>query len=258
MTILSQLFPAGLPGPSEGFRFVSGAGQRFDGLLDWAQLEQILAHACFDGTGSAAIGAALDIAAGPSRVCVLRNGNEVWRAPRWLDAEGFRERLRGATLRVEAIEEVHAPIEEALASRLRSLAPATYINAYAAWGSSAGLALHYDYTDIIVLQLEGQKQWQIYRPTREPIRGSESRAYKDALQAADAGESNDLDELRRVEAGLVWEGMLTAGDALYLAPGWFHRVRSVGSPTLHLACAFRAPAGPGDPPPCLRLPDALR
>jgi ribosomal protein L16 Arg81 hydroxylase len=152
---------------------------------------------------------------------------------------------------------VHPPVRS-LAEQLRRHAPMAYCNAYAAWGSSPGLGIHYDYTNIIVLQVEGRKHWKVYRPTRKAVRGPESTAYKEALQQAERGESGDVAELHRVYEGLYWEGMLERGDALFLPPGWFHAALPAGDPTLHLSCAFDAPMGTGDDAPSIRLPHALR
>ena len=46
-------------------------------------------------------------------------------------------------MRVEALEEVHPPLAELAAALSRPGAP-VYLNAYAAWGISMGLALHYE------------------------------------------------------------------------------------------------------------------
>ncbi|MFJ2863935.1 JmjC domain-containing protein [Kitasatospora sp. NPDC087314] len=257
MTSLLPVFPDGLPlGGAEPVRAtVPGLAA----LLTWGDLERILATSCFEGAGSEAIRDALNLPGpGLSRVCVLTNGESIWRAPRGTALADLRRRLPGATLRVEALEEVHPPLA-ALAAELSSVGGAVYINAYAAWSDRKGLALHYDYTDNLVLQIEGRKHWRIYRPTRPAVRGPESSAYKEGLQAAARGEDpGDHEGLREVRAGLFWEGDLTAGDVLYVPPGWFHEVVPVGEPTLHLACAY-ASAGPGfRDAGTIRLPEELR
>jgi hypothetical protein len=257
MSLLDTIFPAGAAAPGDEPRRVSIPA--LEHLLTWGDLERILATSCFEGPGSATIQKDLSLPdPGMSRVCVLTNGESIWRAPRRTSPDELRRRLAGATLRVEALEEVHPPLAELAAELSRPGAP-VYVNAYAAWGSLKGLALHYDYTDNLVLQLAGRKHWRIYRPTRPAVRGPESTAYKEGIQAAARGEAGGTpDELRRVRAGLFWEGELTAGDALYVPPGWFHEVTPVGVPTLHLACAFAA--APGEPavlPTAIRLPDEL-
>jgi hypothetical protein len=234
---------------------IAGPAERFADILTWRDIERILQGACFDGPGSAAIRQALGFDSGPSRVCIITAGREIWRAPRAVDEAEFLRRLPGSTLRIEAIEEVHAPLRT-LADELQSAAPAAYLNAYAAFGAERGLGLHFDYTDIIVLQLQGEKHWSIYRPTRPAIRSPESAAYKDALQRAQRGESADQSELERVYEGLYWQGVLEAGDALFLPAGWFHDVRPLGGPTLHLSCAMGAPPG-GGARPRTTLPQAL-
>lgn len=258
MTLLDAIFPAGIAFPAD--EPVRASIPELEQLLTWGDLERILATSCFEGPGSATIQKDLALPdPGMSRVCVLTNGESIWRAPRRTELAELRQRLAGATLRVEALEEVHPPLTELAAKLSRPEAP-VYINAYAAWGDSKGLALHYDYTDNLVLQLQGRKHWKIYRATRPAVRGPESTAYKEGIQAAARGDSTGTpDELQRVRAGLFWEGELTAGEALYVPPGWFHEVTPVGVPTLHLACAFSATAGEASlVPAAIRLPDELR
>jgi len=134
-------------------------------------------------------------------VCVITGGREIWRVPRRIEGVEFLNRLAGATLRIEAIEEIHPPLRD-LSEELQRESPTIYFNAYASWGTSRGLAIHYDYTKILVLQCEGRKHWSIYRPTRAAVRGPESRTYKDALQRAERGEYDDVAELNRVYSGL--------------------------------------------------------
>lgn len=258
MSLLDTIFPDGPAAPGDKPLRVSISG--LDELLTWTDLERILTTSCFEGPGSATIQKDLSLPdPGMSRVCVLTKGESIWRAPRRTSVEELRGRLAGCTLRVEALEEVHPPLAELAATLSRPEAP-VYINAYAAWASQKGLALHYDYTDNLVLQLEGRKYWKIYRPTRTAVRGPESTAYKEGIQAAARGEAGGTpDELQRVRDGLFWEGELAAGDALYVPPGWFHEVTPMGVPTLHLACAFAATQGePAVVPPGIRLPDELR
>ncbi|TXS05053.1 hypothetical protein EAO73_12410 [Streptomyces sp. col6] len=257
-SLLDTVFPKGSAAPGDEPRRLTVPG--LEQLLTWGDLEHILATSCFDGPGSATIQKFLSLPdPGMSRVCVLTNGEAIWRAPRTTSTEELRRRLGGSTLRVEALEEVHPPLAGIAATLSRPGAP-VYINAYAAWGNQKGLALHYDYTDNLVLQLSGRKHWKIYRPTREAVPGPASSAYKEGIQAAARGEAGgDAEELRRVRSGLFWEGELSAGDALYVPPGWFHEVTPVGVPTLHLACAFSATEGESAVvPPAIRLPDELQ
>lgn len=256
MIAFDELFEGRWPPCWDEPRILRGAGRSLHDLLDWADLEQILATQCFEGSASAAIADALKLDAGPSRVCVIRGGTEIWRVPRQVDAATFAARLSGSTLRIEAVEEVHAPVR-AFADRLSSVAPAVYCNVYAAWGRVPGLGLHYDYTDILVLQLRGEKHWKIYRPTRAAVRGAESSAYKELLQRAERGEADGREALKQVLDGFFWEGVLNSGDALFVPPGWFHSVAPTGAPTLHLSCAFNAPPGSGGSTPAISLPDAL-
>jgi ribosomal protein L16 Arg81 hydroxylase len=120
----------------------------------------------------------------------------------------------GATLILQGVEDL-APKVRALQEAFRdALLARTHVNLYASWRSEKGFDLHWDAHEVMVLQLQGRKQWQIFAPTQDcPL---------------------DTGVPPRPTGAPAWDGMLNAGDVLYLPRGWWHVAYPVNEPSLHL------------------------
>lgn len=143
---------------------------------------------------------------------------------RYLNAVPLGQQLRGgATLVLDAIDLIHAPIG-LLAQRLgRALNCMVQVNTYAGWRESPGLDLHWDRHDVLVLQISGRKHWQVFGPTRRfPL-------------------DPDVEPCPQPDGAPISEIMLTAGDVLYLPRGWWHIATPCDEPTLHLTFGFQSP-----------------
>jgi len=131
----------------------------------------------------------------------------------------------GATLVLDCVEEL-APNVRKLATSFRdALHAGCYVNLYAGWHDQHGLDLHWDSQEIMVLQLQGRKRWQIYEHTR---------AYP--LQ-------EDIEVPPKPATPPAWEGTMEAGDMLYVPRGWWHVAFPQGEPSLHLTVASVPPHG---------------
>lgn len=84
--------------------------------------------------------------------------------------------------------------------------------------------LHHDRTDILFLQVHGEKQWRLIAPTE--------RALLDRVQ----GVATLLDPAE-IEGVVVREVTVKAGDALLVPLGWWHQVRSL-SPSVSLSVSL--------------------
>ncbi|MEY9997730.1 hypothetical protein ABIE67_009849 [Streptomyces sp. V4I8] len=137
---------------------------------------------------------------------------------RRVQAAALHDRLaEGASLVVDAIDEMHPPIGAAAESLERFLCTPVQVNAYASWTAEEGFGTHWDDHDVVVVQLYGAKRWRLYGPTRQ------APAWRDT-EAPAAPEGPPL-----VDA------VLKAGDILYLPRGWWHAVSAdQGTPSLHL------------------------
>ncbi|MET9607242.1 cupin domain-containing protein [Streptomyces sp. NPDC006512] len=139
----------------------------------------------------------------------------------------FHARLAdGASLVIDAIDQMHPPVREAAVGLERFFRTPVQVNAYASWTAEEGFGTHWDDHDVVVLQLEGSKRWKIYGPTRQ------SPAWRD-VEAPKAPTSEPIADI-----------VLTAGDLLYLPRGWWHAVSAdQGTASLHLTFGLATQTG---------------
>lgn len=201
-----------------------GKRDRLAGLLTWGALNELLNthrldpprfRLAIDGTTVPA-----------SAYCQLRTYRRMqsWEAPQpHLVAEQLRA---GATLVLDAIEEMHPPIRELVCGLERHLRTGVQVNAYASWTATEGFGVHWDDHDVIVLQISGAKHWRIYGPTRP------APLYRD-VAFEDEAPTEPIAELT-----------LRAGDVLHVPRGWWHAAAaSAGEPSLHLTCGLATHTG---------------
>jgi ribosomal protein L16 Arg81 hydroxylase len=189
---------------------LSGAADRFAGLLGWDELSAILENTRIAPPliRLSKDGQAIE----PERYVYTPPG--AGNSPR-LDCGRLVALLAdGATLVLQGMEDI-APKVRALSLSFRdALQARTHVNLYAGWRSDNGLDLHWDPHEVMVLQLHGRKRWQIFRPTQDyPL--------DTGVPAKPAGAA-------------AWDGMLNAGDVLYLPRGWWHVAYPVNEPSMHL------------------------
>ncbi|GGT69923.1 cupin domain-containing protein [Actinomadura citrea] len=203
----------------------SSAGrERFAGLLAWAALNQLLDTHRLEPPRLrlSADGATIPAA----EYCQRRTYRRMppWEAPQpHLVAEQLRN---GATLVLDAIEEMHPPIGAMVSTLERHLRTGVQVNAYASWTAREGFGVHWDDHDVIVLQVSGAKRWRIYGPTRP------APLYRD-IEFDDASPEHPIDEF-----------VLQAGDALHVPRGWWHAAAaSTGQHSLHLTCGLATHTG---------------
>lgn len=79
------------------------------------------------------------------------------------------------------------------------------VNTYLTTGPAAGFDLHWDDHDVIVVQLAGEKSWEVRGPSRPaPMFRDSSPSYEP---------SHDI----------VWEGTVEAGEVMHIPRGYWHR-----------------------------------
>jgi hypothetical protein len=207
------------------FQHVAGAKGKFSQLLPWTVLNCILEQHRLD----------------TPRIRLTREGKPVPAAsflshqtsrkashisiPRLRTAELTDELRQGATLVLDAVDELHRPITELAAALERVFRVRIQVNAYAGWRTSHGFDLHWDDHDVFILQVAGRKHWKVYGMTRKyPLA-------RDVVPAADPPTEP------------VWEGLLQDGDLLYIPRGWWHVATPLDEPTLHLTVGVSNPTG---------------
>jgi Cupin superfamily protein len=132
----------------------------------------------------------------------------------------------GATLVLDAVDELHPPVGALALALERLLRTAVQINVYASWTSTEGFGTHWDDHGVLVFQVAGAKRWRIYGPTRP------NPMYRD-IEFADTPPETPIAEMT-----------LRAGDVLYVPRGWWHAAAaSAGKPSLHLSCGLAPHTG---------------
>lgn len=195
------------------FCLVEGPAEKFAGLLTWDMLNDVLTEHRLDYP----------------RLRIVKNG-EVLPPREYLEyafdrrgAKYARVRPRellshvrsGALLHLASIDEAISPLAE-LRSKLEvSLGGKVFVNAMLGTNHSKGFDLHWDSHDVLVVQVAGQKEWKVFGSTDPyPIR-------------------NVMDTVRRPDVA-IWEGILSAGDVLYLPRGCWHSAQAMDVASLHL------------------------
>lgn len=85
------------------------------------------------------------------------------------------------------------------------------VNAYLTTNDAAGFPLHWDDHDVVVVQLAGEKEWEVRGTSRE------APMYRDADPNSAPSES------------IVWTGVMKAGDVMHIPRGHWHQATRAGS-----------------------------
>ena len=129
----------------------------------------------------------------------------------------------GWTLLVQGLD-LHVPAAHELLRAFRFVPDARLDDLMVSWASDGGgVGPHLDSYDVFLLQVQGQRRWQIGR-------------VRDAAWVPGA----PLKLLRHFQAEQEW--LLAPGDMLYLPPMWGHDGVAVGGNCMTCSVGFRAPA----------------
>ncbi|PRY01586.1 cupin domain-containing protein [Allonocardiopsis opalescens] len=197
--------------------------QAFTHLLTWSDLNRLLAaHRLDTPRMRLSAGSTIDVAAYTQRQAYRRMPD--WNRP---VPQLVHERLRaGATLVLDAIDEMHPPINDTAAGLEAWLGTRVQVNAYASWTAQEGFGLHWDDHDVIVVQVAGRKRWRIHGITRVAPLHSD-------LEFDNGVAPDPIDELT-----------MEAGDILHVPRGcWHAAAASEGEPSLHLTCGLNTTTG---------------
>lgn len=181
-------------------------------LFDWPRLNAALAEHRFDPARLSLSGAA---SAGGFRD---RQGR--------VQPDKLTAALRnGATLILNAANEVSAPLRDICDGLAADFTCHSQANLYACWRQTRGFDVHWDDHDVIVVQAEGRKRWSLFGATREaPLVLGDPAAH-------------------RPPADPATEVVLEPGDVLYLPRGCWHAAVGLGEPSLHLTIGLTRRTG---------------
>ncbi len=128
----------------------------------------------------------------------------------------------GVTAVLEAVNEL-SPAVCSLTERLSGeLGARSTANAYMSFGNQSGFGMHNDDHDVIILQLDGCKEWRFIRNP--------------------ASDKATVMDLRDPMEGRDHESIVaSAGDAFYIPKGTWHNVLSMNERSLHLTVSIVYP-----------------
>jgi hypothetical protein len=206
------------------FLHVRGRAGRFARMMPWGRLSEILSRQRLDFPRLRLVrdGKSLPVS---SYLRHATGGRQKTTIPRLKSAGLARELREGATLVLDAVDELSEPVE-ALAKGLELLfRERVQVNLYAGWQTSRGFDLHWDDHDVFILQVTGRKRWSVYGQTRpSPL-------------------VNDIEKAQKPGHAPLWEGTLEDGDLLYIPRGWWHVAVPLAEPTLHLTVGIHNRTG---------------
>jgi len=203
----------------KSYRHIHGWPGKFARLLPWDELNEILMRHRLDYPRlrlmqdgrrlptNTYLRHAASGGGGGSRVSIPR-----------LQHVALTNHLRdGATLVLDAVDELCQPIREVAETLERVFHERVQVNCYAGWRTQRGFDLHWDDHDVFILQVAGRKRWSVYGMTKpSPLRRDDHE-----IQKPDAEQP-------------LWTETLEDGDLLYLPRGWWHVALPLDEPTLHL------------------------
>ena len=128
----------------------------------------------------------------------------------------------GSTMVLQALHRVWPPIIALCQQLAAELGHPVQANAYVTPPQNQGFSNHYDVHDVFVLQIEGEKRWQIHAPVLDaPLR---DQPWSDRKRAV---------EQRAAQPPLI-EAVLKPGDCLYLPRGFLHAAEALGGVSTHV------------------------
>ena len=206
------------------YKYVPGQPGKFSHLLPWAQLNNILRQHRLDFPRLRLVQGGRSLPSS-SYIRHVLSGRRKVQVPRVLPAELTAQLRRGATLVLDAVDELYDALEELAEGLERYFHEHVQINAYAGWRTSRGFDLHWDDHDVFILQVTGRKRWSVYGMTRPyPL-------------------VQDVESSPKPQHEPLWEETLKDGDLLYIPRGWWHVAIPMDEPTLHLTVGIHNRTG---------------
>lgn len=146
------------------YRYIQGWRGKFAYLLPWDQFNTILTEHRLDfpRLRLARDGKSLPAS---SYLKHTRSARQTTAIPRLLSEELTKQLRQGATLVLDAVDELFRPLRELAEALEYFFHEHVQINAYAGWQTARGFDLHFDDHDVFILQVAGRKRWKVYGMT---------------------------------------------------------------------------------------------
>lgn len=128
----------------------------------------------------------------------------------------------GASLIANDVMPAHAPLMDLGEVLSRVFAARVSANLYCSFQGVRAFGTHFDNHDVIVVQTEGSKVWNLY----------ENRADNPVKFLPD--DANSRLWFEQTRGALMTKITLRAGDVLYVPRGWYHDALATDGPSLHV------------------------
>lgn len=197
----------------------TGRADAFARLLPWERLNDLITP---DRLLAGDVEFARDGMILPPEMTIVRPRD--WK-PMRLNSQAIEQYCRqGISVVIKSLQRLDTGVEFVNAIVEREFRALVHTNLYAGFGRGGAFKPHWDEHDVLVLHLQGRKQWQCWgQPWAAPTERSKFPVPKD---------------LGHPE----WEAVLEPGDALYLPRGEVHAARVPdGGDSLHLTVGIAPP-----------------
>ncbi len=193
-------------------------GDRYAPVLGWPALRCMIEAGDYPNTRPDDIRVVKDSTVAPAERWTTDGKIDVTKVDKFLAA--------GFSIVILHLEE-HVPALADVCDEIRTrMLEGSFVGTVVTSGTGAGaFRIHYDPEDLVILQVEGTKRWQIFGP---PVSNPVRRMPK---QAAPNGAEPIFDEV------------LEPGDLLFVPAGNWHRCESGLSTSVHLGIFFLPPTG---------------
>jgi hypothetical protein len=131
---------------------------------------------------------------------------------------------QGVSIVIDSVEEYIPHLGRLSDSIERRLAHRVWINSYISFGRGKAFKPHWDNHDVIIVQLHGTKRWRSFGVPNPPP----TRKHRDGDP---------------VPKEVEWEGMMRAGDVLYLPRGEVHEAELETADAVHLTIGIKQQRG---------------
>jgi len=167
----------------------------------------------------------------PHKIRVTKESDSVlpaeWSTDGKTDVRKLDQLLAGGHSVVINSLEQHVPAFDSICQEIKALTQeGAMVGAIIASAGSAGIGafnIHYDPEDLVIVQVEGTKRWQVFGPpVTNPMRGMPKRTPPP-------------------ESDPVFDEVLAPGDALFVPAGYWHHCQSGLSTSVHLGFFFLPP-----------------
>ncbi len=188
--------------------FIPSNGEKsFDHLFSWDRLNSLLNFHEFDHDG----------------IRLSKNGKVL--DPR--ENIGYIEHLHeGGTLIIDRVHKLIPELSDLVSQLNFETGWKFQVNMYCSGGGKQGFACHYDTHEVFAMQIEGQKEWHIFKDTHKyPLKEQKFKSYSPP------------------EGKPLSICTLNPGDVLYIPRGHWHYAIAHKQPSLHLTLGVHCPTG---------------